>query len=156
MLGAGQERRISPTPRMAASISRRFYSKSYGIKERLLESVSFYGNHRSFSLRKNLGLGVDWFTWLLVNAERGGNDWVTATERKHQEGEGGAVSDDTWNDAPFHTGRGGIQTLPVLASPQESSSTFSPEYTHVVSYPITRKVYFTYFYGSEEEERGKK
>ena len=74
---------------------------------------------------------MDWFTWLLVNAERGGNDWVTATERKHQEGEGGAVSDDTWNDAPFHTGRGGYRLFLFWLLPKKVAAHF-PQNTHML------------------------
>lgn len=56
MLEAKHEGRISPTPRMAASLCRRFYSKSYGSKQKLLEIVSFYGNLRSFALKKYSGI----------------------------------------------------------------------------------------------------
>lgn len=129
-LGAEQEGRISLAPRMAASISRRFDSKSYGIKERWVESVLFYGNLRSLSLWKTLGLGVDWFTWLLVNAQRGGNDWVTATERKQREAEGRAVSDDTWRDAPSTWGWGDRLSLLWLL-PKKVAAHF-PQNIHVL------------------------
>lgn len=66
---------------------------------------------------------MDWFTLVLVNGERGGDDLVTVKERKQWEGEGEVVSDDNSDDAPLPDG--GIQPLPALASSQESSSTFS-------------------------------
>lgn len=69
---------------------------------------------------------MDWFTLLVVNSEKGGDDSVTVKEKKLWEGEDEVVSDDTSVDAPLPDG-GGTQPFPALASAQESSSTFSPQ-----------------------------
>lgn len=56
------------------------------------------------SFLKNLCLGIDWFTLLLGNGERGGDDSVTVKERKRKEGEAEVMSDDTFDDAPYYMG----------------------------------------------------
>ena len=75
---------------------------------------------------KNLGLGMDWFTLLVVNSERGGDDLVTVKEKKQWEGEDEVVSDDTSVHAPFQMGVEHSLFLLWLL-PRESSSTFSPQ-----------------------------
>lgn len=47
---------------------------------------------------------MDWFTLLVVNSERGGDDLATGKEKKQWEGEDEVVSDDTSVHAPFQMG----------------------------------------------------
>lgn len=94
------------------------------------------------SFLKNLCLGIDWFTLLLGNGERGGDDSVTVKERKRQEGEAEVMSDDTFDDAPYYMGVGyGLFLLWLL--PKKVAAHFPHSKACAVSYLITSKAYFT-------------
>ena len=92
--------------------------------------------------RKNLGLGMDWFTLLIVNSEKGGDDSVTVKEKKLWEGEDEVVSDDTSVDAPLPDG-GGTQPFPALLLPKKVAAHFPHNKAHVASYLIIPKTYCT-------------
>lgn len=94
------------------------------------------------SFLKNLGLGIDWFTLLLGNGERGGDDSVTVKERKWWEGEGEVMSDDTFDDAPYYIGVGYSLFLLWLL-PKKVVAHFPHNKACAVSYLITSKAYFT-------------
>lgn len=85
---------------------------------------------------------MDWFTLLIVNGERGGDDSVTVKEKKQWGGEDEVVSDDTSVDAPFQ--KGAEYSLFLLwLLPKKVAAHFPQNKAHVVSYFITPKAYFT-------------
>lgn len=83
---------------------------------------------------------MDWFTLLVVNSERGGDDSVTVKEKKQWEGEDEVVSDDTSVHAPFQMGVEHSLSLLWLL-PKEVAAHFPHNKAHVASHLITPKTY---------------
>lgn len=85
------------------------------------------------SFLKNLGLGIDWFTFLLGNGERGGDDFVIVKGRKWWEGEGEVMSDDTFDDAPYYM-RVGYSLFLLWFLPKKVAAHFPHNKACTISY----------------------
>ena len=85
---------------------------------------------------------MDWFTLLVVNGEREGDDLVTVKEKKQWEREDEVVSDDTSVNVPFQMGVE-YHLLLLWLLPKKVAAHFPHNKVHGISYLITPKAYYT-------------
>lgn len=131
-------KKVSPTFWMAGSISRRFHSKFMVLNTDCCKLYSFMETSEAFFWKK-LGLGMDWFTLLVVNSERGSDDLVTVKREKAVGGR--RWSGEWWHFCwcPFQMGVEHSLSLLWLL-PKKVAARFPHNKAHVASYLIIPKL----------------